>query len=153
MYFRVPEEMRDPLLRQLREKRKWASILGFPILVIILSALGVAGILVEGHAILRFLEQFIPEGVSEVKLLACMIGSIVALATVVTLFAMRNMYHQCKYDEYLYCKDYDAVDCDENGSCPICAKPLANKAAFLFTMAKDEVKIIKRWGLEPSKEG
>jgi hypothetical protein len=45
----------------------------------------------------------------------------------------------------------DAVDNFDTGHCPACQDPLSQTASFYFTTAKDEIKILERWGCQACK--
>jgi hypothetical protein len=151
MYFRVPADLQEPLLKELRQSRLKSAFKSYPLLVIIFSALVALFIFVEGHPFIHLLEKYIPSGISDERLIALTLGVIVAVTATALVFFLRQQYRDCKCQECLCCARCNAVDRFDDGNCPVCRAALTEKADFFFTTDKDEKKIIERWGLQPSR--
>jgi uncharacterized paraquat-inducible protein A len=151
MYAKVPEHLKDPLLRELRRLRLRSAFKHFPALVLICSSITALVIFAKGHAIIEMLRDYIPLNVPDATLAIIALGVIVAVTAAFLVFFLRQQYHECEYQECLFCPKCEAVDRYDSGCCPICQTPLTERASFYFTTYKDEQKIIERWGLQPSR--
>ena len=152
MYAKVPNDLKEPLLKELRRLRLRSAFKHFPAVVLIFSAIAALFVFIKGYAIIGMFRDMIPPTISDRVLMATILGLIVAVTAVVMVCFMRQEYRSCDCQECLYCPKCDAVDKYDSGSCPVCQAPLTEKASFYFTTYKDEQKIIERWGLQPSKE-
>ena len=152
MYTRIPENLEEPLLKELRRMRLVSSIKYFPVVVLIFSALATLVVLTKGHAILEILREELPPNISDRTIVIFGLSGIVVVTAVACLFIMRSLYKDCRCQKCLYCAKCDAVDNFDSGSCPVCARPLTDQASFLFTTDKDELRILKRAGLFPSRD-
>ena len=152
MYARVPDTLKEPLLKQLRHLRLWIVCKNFPAVLLIFSAFAVLLVFVEGHAVLKMLRDFLPTALSDGKLIGIALGLIVTVTAAVMMYFLRQEYRDCDFEECLYCTKCDAVDKYDSGSCPVCQPPLREKAFFFFTTYKSEQKLLARWGLLPSRE-
>lgn len=152
MYAKVPEDLKDPLLKELRQLRLKSAFKHYPALVLIFSTVAALLVFVKGHAIIRLFEEHIQFGISDGKLIVIALGVIVIITAGFLVFFLRQEYRDCECQECLYCPKCNAVDKYDDGCCPICQVPLTEKASFFFTTYKDEQEIIERWGLQPSRE-
>ena len=152
MYAKVPGDLKEPLLRELRQLRLRSAFKHFPAVVLIFSAIPALFVFIKGHAILEMFRDEIPSTMSDGTLIAVVLGLIVTVTAVVIAYFLRLEYRDCDCQECLYCAKCDAVDKYDSGCCPVCQAPLTEKASFYFTTYIDEQKINERWGLQPTRE-
>ncbi len=152
MYVRVPEHLKEPLLRELRQLRLRSSFKHYPTLVLIFSCIAALFVFLKGHPIVHMFRDIIPTAVSDARLITLVLLAIVLTTAAIMVYFLRQVYKECECQECLYCPKCDAVDKYDSGICPICQAPLVNKDSFYFTTYKDEQKIIQKWGLHPSRE-
>ena len=152
MYARIPEDLKQPLLTELRSLKLRSSVKHFPALLIIFSAIAGLAVFVKGYAILRLLQDYLPTEISPTTLALVVLGLTVIFTAAVLVYFLRQAYKDCSYQDCLYCSTCDAVDRYDTGHCPICQTPLTQTASFFFTTAKDEIKILERWGLHACKD-
>ena len=62
------------------------------------------------------------------------------------LLLLWQMYRECAIEIYLFCDKCKAVDSDETGHCPICARELSEQAGFFYTNYDDEKTLLARHG-------
>lgn len=151
MYARIPDDLREPLIKELKQMRVRTAIKYYPLLVIIFSAMVVSVSFVKGHAFIHLLQNYLPRGISDSGFLTGIIIVIILITSGGLIYFLRQDYADCRCDEYLYCQNCDAVDNFESGCCPVCAATLKEKASFIFTTYKNEQEVIERWGLHGSK--
>ncbi len=151
MYAKIPEAIREPLLKELKAVRLRSAIRNYPAVVLIFSALATLIVVVKGHALIELLRDIIPSEFSDGMLMTAGLAIIVAATTAVLWIFLRQEYRDCAYQECLYCRKCDGIDRYDYGSCPICEAPLVQKETFFYTTYKDEQKVLKRWGLEASR--
>jgi hypothetical protein len=152
MYAKVPEELKAPLIEELKRLRLRHLLTCFPVAVVVFSSLGALVVLLKGHALIELLQSYLQRWLSDEALEASFLGAIVLVTAGVIVFFSRQIYRECEYQEYLYCQKCNAVDSDENGHCPVCMAPLTKKASFISTTYKAEIAVIKRRGLLPCSE-
>jgi hypothetical protein len=152
MYVRVPEDLNEPLMKELKQLRFRASLKYFPALVLIFSSVVILATFVKGHALIEILQQHFQQKVSTTALMVVVVGIIVVITASFLIFFLRQEYNACRCWEYLYCRKCDAADNYDNGHCPICSTPLTERASFYFMSYKEDRKIIERWGLHVCKE-
>ena len=152
MYVRVPEDLKEPLIKDLKRLRFIAALKYFPALVLIFSSIIALAAFVKGHALIEVLNQHFQQKISEAALVSIVIGAVVVITAGFLIFFLRQDYDACKLWDYFYCQKCDSVDNYDNGFCPICAAPLTEKASFYFMSYKEDRKIIERWGLHTCKE-
>jgi len=152
LYARIPEDLKQPLLTELRSLKLRSSLKHFPALLGIFSAIAVFAVFVKGHAILRLFQDYLPPEISTTTLMLVVFGLTVIVTAVVLVYFLRQGYRECACQDCLYCSKCDAVDRYDTGHCPICQTPLNQTASFFFTTSKDEIKILERWGLHACRD-
>ena len=152
MYVKVPEDLKEPLLRELRQYRRQAYIKFFPIILLLFSGLGAFVVVAKGHYLIELILENFSISVSTTTLMLAIFGVVVVLMIPFLIFILRKDYQRCQLQECPYCPKCNAVDSFDSGVCLVCQAQLTEKAPFLFTTDRDEEKIIKRRGLEPSRD-
>jgi hypothetical protein len=152
MYVKVPEHLKTPILAELKQLKLRSSLKYFPVLVLIFSAIVALIVLVKGFGLLRMLIEYANLDISNTKFIIISLSVIVCGTTAVLAFFLWQGYRDCDCQECLYCSRCDAVDKYDDGVCPVCKQGLTEKASFFFTTAKDEQKIIERWGLHRCRD-
>jgi hypothetical protein len=152
MYVNVSSDIKDPLLKELRQLRLRSAIKYFPALVLIFSAVVALVVVVKGHPIISLFRDIIPSTISDTQLIVIALVAIVVITTGAMIYFLRQEYRDCDFQECLYCPNCNAVDKYDAGTCPICEVNLKEKALFYYTTYKDEKKVLERWGLQPCKE-
>lgn len=152
MYVQIPEHLREPILKEIKQLRFRSSLKYFPALVLTFSALAALVILLKFHWLAKLLRDTIPLQVSDATLFFITIGVIVLITTAVILIVLRQIYRDCECQDCFFCKKCDAVDKYDSGSCPICGTPLTEKVSLFYTSYEDEQKILEKWGLSACKE-
>lgn len=151
MYVRVPEELKQPLLADLRRYRLRSALLYFPVLVLIFSAIALLVVIAKGHALMELLRDEISPNVADSSLLFWVAVATILLTIIALVFFLWQHNRDCDYQDCPYCAKCDALDPFDNGHCPVCSSTLSASASFYFTTDKDEIKILDRWGLKPSR--
>jgi hypothetical protein len=147
MYVRVPEEMQASLLREVRRLRLRSSVVHFPALLLILSAIAYGLLFFEGHAVVRLLRRIVGDALSEDSFWLLLVAVMVLVVAGGTVYILRQMYRDCRIEYHCYCPACQAVDSDDEGECPRCHRALSEKAAFFSTSYSDEEKMLGRYGL------
>src|SRR4051812_16382826 len=119
MYVKVPDDLREPLLKELRQLRLRSAFKHFPALVIIFSSILVLAVFVKGHAIIQILRNSIPAGLSDKSLMIGGVLFIVTATAAILVFFLRQEYRECNCQGCSYCPKCNAVDRYDSG-CPIC---------------------------------
>ncbi|HEU5125050.1 MAG TPA: hypothetical protein VFW05_13425 [Verrucomicrobiae bacterium] len=153
MYAKVPPELKAPLLKELRQLRLRSTVRHFPALLLIFSLIITLLMIVKGHAVLEMFRDYLRMDLSDGKLIVVMLLLITSMTATVLVYFLRQDYRDCDCQECLYCADCNAVDKFDSGYCPVCRTPLTEKESFYFTTAKDEQKVLERWGLQASRDG
>ncbi len=153
MYAKVPSDVREPLLKELRQLRLRSAFKHYPALVLIFSSIAALALFVREHLIVRLIRDLLPANVSDRMLASIILAPIVLTTAAALVYFLWKEYKECDCQECLYCRECDAVDKYDDGECPICHAPLQEKQSFYFTTYKDEQKIIQRWGLQACREG
>jgi hypothetical protein len=153
MYVRVPRDLKDPLIKEIRQLRVRSYIKYYPIVVILFAAVALLFVFERGHPLYVLFRRYIPLEMSDTVIAVLTSLVVFVLTAMAIVYFMRKDYLDCDCQECLYCRKCDAVDKFDSGSCSVCGEPLTEKALFYFTTSKDEQKIIERWGLQPSKQG
>jgi hypothetical protein len=152
MYAKVPNHLREPLLKELRQQRLRSAFKYYPALVLIFSSIAALAVFVEGHAIVWLIRGIVPSTASDGLLISIALAMIFLTTAGALIFFLKKEYKECDCQECLYCPQCDAVDKYDSGECPICHRRLQGKDSFYFTTYKDEQKIIERWGLRAARE-
>ncbi len=90
-YARVPEEMNQSLLRELKRMRRNSALLWFPVVLIIFSSLALLAVFREGDAIIKAFGIFFRGRVSEDTLTNVIIVSTVIMTASFLVFFLRQM--------------------------------------------------------------
>jgi hypothetical protein len=147
MYAKVPEDLKVPVLKELKQARLKSALKYFPALTVIFSILVALGVYFKGHLIIEMLLRHFQLRVSDTMLMIVGLGIVVVLTSGVLIFFLRQEYRECEYQELFYCQKCHVVDVYENGSCTLCQTRFTERASFIFTNYKNEERIIERWGL------
>ncbi len=152
MYFRVPVELQETFLREVRRLRLRSSVLRFPFLLLVFVAVAAGVVLLEGDAGLELLRRWFGANLSDQAFWLLLIA-IVALCVVGgSVYLLRRIYRGCRIEHHRFCAPCNAVDSDDKGYCPVCRLVLSEEGGFFFTSYSDEKKLMERHGLLPSKE-
>lgn len=151
MYAKVPSDLKEPLLKEMRQLRIRSAFKHFPALVLIFSAIAALVIMVKGQAIIRIFRDYVPSSVSDTTLIIASLVVVTVIAAAVLAYFLSQEYKECDYQECLYCAKCDAVDNFDSGHCPICGAQLNERAWVYFTGYRDEQRILEKWGLQPCK--
>ncbi len=152
MYAKVPNELKEILIKEVKRVRRKSSLMVFPIGVLIFSSIAALALFGKFHFVIDELRDSLRGKVSDKMFWVGIVGVIVFGVSAVLILILRQMYKECRCEDYLYCQKCNAVDSDETGYCPVCTSALAEKAAFIYTTDKNEQKVIKRFGLEACVE-
>jgi len=152
VYVRVPVELQESLLREVRRSRLRSSILYFPVLLLVFSAIAAGIVLLKGHALVELLRSLLGDLLSESAFLLLMIGGVILCVSGGLVFFLHQIYRECSIEHHRFCAACNAVDSDDEGCCPVCGKVLSEEAGFFFTSYSDEKKLIQRYGLLPYTE-
>ena len=150
MYFRVPTELQETFLREVRRLRLRSSVLRFPFLLLLFSAAGL--VLLQGDSWLGLPRRLFGDNLSDQALRLLMIGTIMLCVAGALIYLLRQIYRKCGIQHHRFCAPCNAVDSDDKGYCPVCRMVLSEEGGFFFTSYSDEKKLIERYGLLPSKE-
>jgi hypothetical protein len=147
MCVRVPEELQASLLKEVRSSRLRASVLYFPVLLVIFSALGGCFLFVKGHAVVMLLRHLLGDVLSEQSFWLLLVGVMVLGVAVGLVYFLRQMCRECSIEHHRFCTLCKAVDSDDEGHCPICRRELSEEAGFFTTSHSEEKKLLERYGL------
>ena len=152
MYIRVPDALKEPILKEIKQSRIKSSLKHFPAVVLIFSAVAFLILIIYGHGIIDNIRNDLPADIS--KTVACLMifFGIALLITPAMIFFLIKICRDCHIQKCLYCAKCDAVDSFDSGTCSYCHQPLTESAEFIFTTFKDELKILERHGLLPSRD-
>jgi hypothetical protein len=150
MYVKVPSELKERLLNEIKRARLKDSIKHFPALLLIFSVFFALVALAKGHALLEVLDKY--SDLSETQILVGAISVTFLCTAALLIFFLRQHVRQPRCEEYLYCAPCDAVDSTDDGRCPICGSVLEARASFIATYDSEDKKVIARFGLKESKE-
>ena len=148
MYVRVPEQMRDALVREIKRSRLRSYLLWFPLLLLIFVAVAAGFVFVRGHLETRVIQRILDGLLPEHILQRLLWGTVLVGASAALFLLLWQMYRECRIEEYLFCEGCKAVDTDETGRCPICQRELSESAGFLYTSHSNEEKLLQRRGLQ-----
>jgi hypothetical protein len=152
MYIRIPEPLKEQILKEIKQSRVKSSLKHFPAAVLIFSA-GVFLILaIYGHDIIDNIRDDMPAGITKTVAYVIIFFGIALLITPAMIFVLIKLCRDCQIQKCFYCPKCDAVDSFDSGTCAYCNSPLTESAEFIFTTFKDELKLLKRHGLEPSRD-
>jgi hypothetical protein len=151
LYARIPDDIREPLLAELKGLKLRSLIKHFPAVLVIFSAIAAFAVMVKGHLILKLFEEYLPPQLSTTTFTLIVLGVTVLITASVLVHFFRQNYSECAFQECAYCSKCDAVDNFDTGHCPVCQDPPTQTASFYFTTAKDEIKILERWGCHACK--
>jgi hypothetical protein len=152
MYFRVPTELQETFLREVRRLRLRSSVLGFPFLLLLFSAAAAGLVLRKGDSWLGLPRRLLGDKLSDQALQLLMIGVAVLCVAGALVYLLRQIYRKCNIEHHRFCAPCNAVDSDDKGYCPVCRMVLSEEGGFFFTSYSNEKKLIERHGLLPSKE-
>src|SRR5258708_23600728 len=152
MYFRVPTELQETFLREVRRLRLRSSVLRFPFLLLLFSAAAAGLVLLKGDSLLELPRRLLGDTLSDQAFRLLMIGTVVLCVAGGLVYLLRQIYRKCSFEHHRFCASCDAVDSDDKGYCPVCRMVLSEECGFFFTSYSDEKKLIERYGLLPSKE-
>ena len=152
MYVRVPVELQESLLREVRRLRLRSSVLYFPVLLLIFSGIAGGVVFLKGHAIVELLRRLLGDILSEETFWLLMIGAVILCVAGGLVYFLHQMYRECSIEDHRFCASCNAVDSDDEGCCPVCHMALSEEAGFFSTSYSDEKKLIERYGLVPYKE-
>lgn len=152
MCVRVPVELQELVLRDIRRSRLRSSIIYFPVLLLIFGAIAAGLVFIKGHGIVEMLRRLVGDILSDSAFWMLLIGGIVLCVGGGLVFFLRQMYRECCIEQHRFCSACKAVDSDDEGCCPVCRKPLAEEAGFFSTYYTDEKKLLERYGLLPYTE-
>ena len=147
-YFRVPRELRGALVRNIRRLRWRGAILFFPVLLLIGTALVILAVVTRGHAIVYWVREIAGPEISDRDAWLALTGVAAVVAAIGLVVTLWLMYRESPNEEHLFCKDCPAVDSDDEGTCPVCQRPLSEHGYFIYTQYADEQKMLARQGLE-----
>jgi hypothetical protein len=145
MYAKVPEDLKPPLIKELKRSRRNCSLKYFPVLVVVFSFFFGMAAYSRGHAFFEIFRRRSDFNISDTTLVVFVIGLVVIATTAFLIFVLRLEYRNCKYQDFRYCGKCNIVDAFDYGLCPICNAPFSQEASFFFTHYKNEEKIIERW--------
>jgi hypothetical protein len=148
----VPDELQEMLLREVRQLRFRTSVIYFPVLLLIFSALAAGVAFLKGHALVEILRRLLGNALSEQSFWLIFAGVAVVFVASGLVFFLRQMYRECGIERHLFCASCTAVDSDDEGSCPVCRRELSQEAGFFSTAYSDEKKLLDRYGLVPYVE-
>ena len=151
MYARVPENLKAPLLKELRRVRLRANIWKFPLYAVVISLLFGVAVAAKGHEFLIMLRIMFPKLTPDISLAHFAIG-FPSLVTVAVLVHLHHDYLAFGYEDHPFCSDCNAADIYDAGRCPVCKAPLTGKAAIVFTVEETEIKVIERRGIRACKK-
>jgi len=152
MYFRVPTELQETFLREVRRLRLRSSVLRFPFLLLLFSAATAGLVLLKGDSWLGLPRRLLGDNLSDQALRLLMIGTVVLCVAGALVYLLRQTYRKCSIEHHRFCAPCNAVDSDDKGYCPVCRLVLSEEGGFFFTSYSDEKKLIERHGLLPSKQ-
>ena len=144
MCVRVPDEMQEMLLREVRQLRLRSSLVYFPVLLLIFSALAAGVVFLKGHAFVEMLQRLLGEAVSEQSFWLILAGMLVVFVAAGLVFFLRQMYRECRIERHRFCASCTAVDSDDEGNCPVCRRELSQEAGFFSTAYSDEKKLDRK---------
>jgi hypothetical protein len=146
LYARVPHELQEPLLRDIRRQRRRSALLLFPVLLLILSAAAAAFLFTKGHALLHLLQQLLGRDISTTTYWLIVSVGLVLCVGVFLVICLRQMCRECDMEELPFCDACKTVDDTSKGICPKCENALHAKANFFSTTYGDEQKLLNRYG-------
>jgi hypothetical protein len=152
MYIRIPDALKDQVLKEIKRSRIKSSLKHFPAVVLIFSAIAFLILAIYGHRIIENIRDDLSAGTSTTVAYLIIFLGIAALMTPAMIFFLIKVYRDCHIQKCLYCAKCDAVDSFDSGTCTFCNQPLTESADFIFTTFKDELAILKRHGLHPSRD-
>src|SRR5262245_31088121 len=125
MYVRVPEELQESLLREVRRSRLRSSILYFPVFLVIFSAIAGGFLFLKGHALVALLRRILGDTLSDDSFWILLVSTTVLIVTIGLVYLLRQMYRECSIEHHCFCSPCKAVDSDDEGHCPICRRTLS----------------------------
>jgi hypothetical protein len=152
MYFRVPTELQETFLREVRQLRLRSSVLRFPVLLLVFCAAAAGLVLLKGDSWLGLPRGWLGDKLSDQVFRLLMMGTVVLCVAGALVYLLRQIYRKCSIEHHRFCAPCNAVDSDDKGYCPVCRLVLSEEGGFFFTSYSDEKKLIERHGLQPSKE-
>ena len=152
MYAKVPAELREPLLKEIKRTRRSSFVKIFPLLVIIFAAISAFIIFIKGHALIDIVRELFGTEISDMAFWGIFGAVVIFLTASVLIYFLRQDYAECKLQDYLHCPNCNVVDNYDTGHCPKCASLVTEKACFIYTSYKEEKEVIKRWGLQIYQE-
>src|SRR6266852_8160797 len=152
MYFRVPIELQETFLREVRRSRLRSSVVRFPVLLLVFCAAAGGFLLIKSHAVLELLRQSLGDNLSDQAYRLLMTGTVVLCVAGGLVYLLRRIYRKCNIEHHRFCAPCNAVDSDDKGYCPVCRMVLSEEGGFFFTSYSNEKQLIERHGLLPCKE-
>ena len=152
MYVRVPENIEDYLLRDLKRTRVRSIIKLLPVLILILAIAVPLIVFLKGHHLIKAILRMASIETTDtgIFIATCVICFIPAM--LIRYFTLRATIKECVCHEYPYCEPCNAVDRYDEGKCPLCQTALKTKSRFFYTTDKQEFKVLTKWGLQPVKQ-
>jgi hypothetical protein len=152
MYARFEPHLRQTLERRVRRIRITSALKYYPIGVVIFTFCAVFFLFLKAHSLLRLVINAFDGSFTEKEVIVGIVISVTVAVSVVLIFILRGIIQRSIFEERYFCGPCNAIDKDDEGTCPFCNQPLKNKATFFFTLYEDEIQLTESFGLRPANE-
>jgi hypothetical protein len=152
MYVQVPDHLKVPLLRELRQIRRRNAAKAFPLAVLFVAGLSALVLFVKGHLVIEVFRRVVDLNLSDRQIVIGLLAVSLCAGVIVGVLYAWQICRECRCEDCLYCFQCNAVDKYDSGSCPVCNKLLNERLACFYTTDKQEQKALERWGLPACRD-
>ena len=147
MYFRISNDAKLDLEKQIRSTRLRSSLLHYPACIALFSGLGVLFLMTKGHGIVWAIRHTLGDRFSDTEVITALAGVVVASVAVALVFLLRNIVRERIFEQHAFCATCNVVDKDDERTCPVCKQPVHSQSSFFITHYSDEIQLANRLGL------
>jgi RNA polymerase subunit RPABC4/transcription elongation factor Spt4 len=104
-------------------------------------------LITKGHAIIWAIGKALDGRFSDTEIVTVLAGIITVCVAVGTAFLLRSIVRERIFEEHAFCANCNAVDKDDENTCPFCDQMLHSPGSFFVTNFDDEIQLANRLGL------